>query len=62
MFKKQQKLRLIFHVDSLQFLLILGLSFMKMNALSDSVTQFTDEQFESLNNFSIPFNQIVDIS
>ena len=35
---------------------------MKMNSLSNPVTQLTDQQFESLNDFSIPFNQIVDAS
>jgi hypothetical protein len=35
---------------------------MKMNSLSNPVTQFTDQQFESLNDFPIPLNQIVNVS
>lgn len=35
---------------------------MKVNSLSNPVTQFTDQQFKSLNDLSIPLNQIVDIS
>lgn len=62
MFEEQQKLRLVFHVYSLEFLLVFRLSFMKMDAFTDSVTQLADKQFKSLDNFSIPFNQIVYVS
>jgi hypothetical protein len=62
MLKEQQKLRFIGNINFLKFLLILNLIFMKVNSLSNPVTQFTDQQFKSLNDLSIPLNQIADIS